>query len=203
MSQLPPIPEWAAPSLQGLAYWLGSQYTLGLAANISEGAIAWELSRLLFTHRKDGRLLEAEVFYRDIPELNIEADSSRADLVITKRARADRTVSFESGDIEAIIEIKHNRSAKLLVWRDIDFLGAQRKTTKEIRAYLIYTSINARPNEFTGEDGSAITPRTRQTPKGTRYRVRRVCRATKIIPRNNENATGHYAVLIEVVPGAA
>jgi hypothetical protein len=191
-----------------LAYWLGSQHTLGLAANISEGAIAWELIRLLFTHRDDRRVLEAEVLYRDIPELTLNntlANSQeRADLVIVIRRRRDRDVPFRKGDVEAIIEIKHNRSRKRLVWRDIDFLGEQRGKSKNIRAFLIYASVNERPADFTEKTGRTIKPRTQRSPSGkATYRVRRVCRATSRVPEENTRAHGHYAILLEVAPGAA
>lgn len=204
MAKIAAIPAWAAPSLQGLAYWLGSQYSLGLAANISEGAIAWELMRQVFTHRIPARYLEAEVFYRHIPEFvatGVPKNSrDRADLVISTAVRADRTASYAAGDIEAVIEIKHSRSRKDLVWQDIDYLADRRAKNPAVRAFLIYASINERPEDFTNPDGSSIIPRNRQTPKGSRYRVRRVCRATKIIPSKNKNATGHYAVLIEIAP---
>ncbi len=206
--KLPSIPDWASPALQGLAYWLGSQYTLGLAANVSEGAIAWELSRLLFAHRDERRVLEAEVLYRDIPEFaanrSLATSRERADLVIARRRRTDRDVPYTNGDIEAVIEIKHGRSRKRLVWNDIDFLGQCRAASKEIRAFLIYASVNERPAEFTEDTGRAARPRTRPTPsKKTRYRIRRVCRATSRIPEENRKARGHYTILIEIAPGAA
>lgn len=206
MAKLPSIPDWASPALQGLVYWLGSQQTLGLSADVSEGAIGWELSRLLFTHRSEERFLEAEVLYRHIPELNEDGDLARsrerADLVIARVRRSAKAVSYDTGDVEAIVEIKHNRSRKALVWEDIDFLGAQRKKIKTIRTFLVYASMNERPNDFTSSDGAAIKPRTRCTPDNkTAYRVRRVCRATSRIPSRNASAIGHYAVLIEVAPG--
>jgi hypothetical protein len=204
MGKIAAIPDWAAPSLQGLAYWLGSQYSLGLAANISEGAIAWELLRQVFTHRMLPRHLEAEVFYRHIPEFRhtgvARNSRERADLVIATAVRADRTASYLPGDVEAVVEIKHSRSRKDLVWQDIDYLAERRANSPGVRAFLIYASINERPRDFTNAEGAAITPRNRQTPSGSKYRVRRVCRATKIIPAKNKSATGHYAVLIEVAP---
>lgn len=207
-ANLPSIPDWASPALQGLAYWLGSQYTLGLAANISEGAIAWELSRLLFAHRDERRVLEAEVLYRHIPELardgSLAESQERADLVIAKHRRNDRNVPYKKADVEAVIEIKHSRSRKRLVWSDVDFLGQRRAASKQIRAFLVYASVNERPSEFTGDSGGAVRPRTRPSPSGkTRYRVRRVCRATSRIPEQNRDALGHYAILIEVAPSAA
>lgn len=66
MAKIPSIPSWAG-SLQGLSYWLGSQHCARLAGNVSEGAIAWELMRLVHAHRDDGRFLEAEVLYRLYP----------------------------------------------------------------------------------------------------------------------------------------
>jgi hypothetical protein len=202
--KLAPIPDWAAPALQGLAYWLGSQHALGLAANISEGAIAWELIRQVFTHRLAGRYVEAEVFYRHIPEVNPEPgaleSNERADLVITKAPRPDRSTAFGEHDVEAVIEIKHSRSRKDLVWTDIDFLAAQRSRHPELRAFLIYASLDERPEDFTESNGAAMDPRDARTKLGSRYRVRRVCRATQIIPSNNKHAKGHYAVLIEVAP---
>ncbi|MBH9575273.1 hypothetical protein [Inhella proteolytica] len=204
MGKIVAIPDWASPALQGLCFWLGSQHTLGLAANISEGAIAWELMRLVFTHRLPDRHLEAEVFYRHIPEFlasGVANDSrERADLAIAKKARMDRGTSYATGDVEAVIEVKHSRSRKDLIWQDIDYLGERRSKSPAVRAFLIYASINERPEDFTNIDGSAITPRYQVTPSGTKYRVRRVCRATKIIPSKNKNATGHYAILIEVAP---
>jgi hypothetical protein len=208
MAKLPSIPGWASPALQGLAYWLGSQHALRLAANVSEGAIGWELSRLLFTHLSESRFLEAEILYRHIREFNEDGDldgsKERADLVIAKVRRSKGAVSYNTGDVEVIIEIKHNRSRKALVWEDINFLGARRKKTKAIRAFLIYASLNERPDDFTSPDGAAIKPRTKYTPGGkTAYRVRRVCRAISRIPSRNKMAIGHYAVLIEVAPSGA
>ena len=124
----------------------------------------------------------------------------RADLVIAKEVRADRTISYALGSIEAVIEIKHSKSREDLVWQDIDYLAERRASNPAVRAFLIYASINERPEDFTNDDGSSITPRNRRSPNGSKYRVRRVCRATKIIPSKNKNATGHYAVLIEVAP---
>ncbi len=159
MSALPPIPDWASPSLQGLAYWLGSQYSFGLAANVSEGAIAWAFNTLVFAHRTQGRHLEAEVQYRHIPELNrrgsLASSRERADLVLANVVRADRGKAYGSGEVEAIIEIKHNRSRKALVWEDIDYLGEQRRKNRSIRAFLIYASINDRPEEFTDLSGAS------------------------------------------------
>jgi len=206
-AKLPSNPDWASPALQGLTYWLGSQHALGLAANISEGAIAWELSRLLFAHRDDKRVLESEVLYRDIPEFagdsSLVGSLQRADLAISRRKRKDRDSPYREGDVEAVLEIKHNRSQKWLLWKDIDRLGRRRATSKRIRAFLIYASVNERPAEFTQDGGAAIKPRTRNSPSGaTKYRVRRVCRATARIPEQNLTAVGHYAILIEVAPGA-
>jgi hypothetical protein len=107
---------------------------------------------------------------------------------------------YASGVVEAVIEIKHSKSRMDLVWQDIDYLAGRRATNPAVRAFLIYASLNERPKAFTNPDGSALTPRNCQSPNGAKYRVRRVCRATKLIPSKNKNATGHYAVLIEVAP---
>jgi hypothetical protein len=204
MEKLAPIPDWAAPALQGLAYWLGSQHSSGLASNISEGAIAWELMRQVHTHRLPLRVLEAEVFYRHIPEFlmgGMPDDARyRADLVIATESRTDRALSYAPGQVEAVIEIKHSRSRKTLVWEDIDYLAERRVSNPSVRAFLIYATIDVRPEDFTNPDGSAITPRDQKTPGGSKYRVRRVCRATQRIPSQNRKALGHYAVLIEVDP---
>jgi hypothetical protein len=204
MGTIAAIPEWAAPALQGLAFWLGSQHSLGLASNISEGAITWELMRQLFTHRSSARFLEAEVFYRHIPEFRATGvaptSRERADLAIARATRKDRATSYGTGEVEAVIEVKHSRSRKDLVWQDIDYLSERRAKNPAVRTFLIYASINERPTDFTNPDGSSVTPRSRETPNGSRYRVRRVCRATKLIPSKNKNASGHYAVLIEVAP---
>jgi len=204
MAKTPRIPSWAGPALQGLSYWLGSQHCARLAGNVSEGAIAWELMRLVHTHRDDGRFLEAEVLYRHVPELNegaVNGSNERADLVIANTRRADRTESYRRGEVEAVIEIKHNRSRKSLVWADLDYLAERRSKCRTIRAFFIYASIDERPSEFTNRDGSSITPRNQLTPsKKHGFKVRRTCRATQIIPGKNGKAKGHYSILIEVSP---
>jgi hypothetical protein len=160
--------------------------------------------RQIFIYRLPKRHIEAEVFYRHIPELNqqqqLAKSKERADFVIANTRRADRRVAYGLGEIEAIVEIKHNRSRKDLVWLDIDHLATQRIAHPKLRAFLVYATIHERPDEFTDVTGASITPRNRKTPNGSRYRVRRVCRATSRVPSRNKSAIGHYAVLIEVAP---
>lgn len=107
---------------------------------------------------------------------------------------------FLQGAVEAIIEVKHNRSQFSKVLEDIDFLGRQRRQGgASIRGFLIYASVSERPAQFTDPFGAAPGHRVITSPLGTRYKVRRVCRATSRIPSRNEGAFGHYAVLLEVI----
>jgi hypothetical protein len=160
--------------------------------------------RLVHAHRDDGRFLEAEVLYRHIPELNVPAihgSNERADWFIANTRRTDRTESYKRGEVEAVIEIKHNRSRSSLVWADIDHLAERRRSCRAIRAFFMYASIGERPSKFTNHDGASITPRNRQSPTNSNgYKVRRTCRATQIIPGKNRKAKGHYSILIEVSP---
>ena len=206
---LPDIPTWASPALQGLAFWLGYQDAYGIAANLSEGAIATEFLRLMVAHRDPGRVLEPEVLYRHVAELSgsarLRASPERADLVIARLRRADRRRPYPAGAIEALIEVKHSRSQISRVWEDIDFLAEQRTFSgSTIRGFLIYASLGKRPTHFTNEKGAAPPgARLQHTPNGSRYKIRRVCRATARIPKDNIGAAGHYALMIEVVRGAA
>ena len=203
-TKLPPVPAWSSPALQGLAYWLGSQSSFGLDANISEGAITWTLGTLLFAHRDMGLHLESEVMYRHIPEYRTNAavrrSRARADIVLATTRRTARTEPFGLGEVQAVIEVKHNRSLMGLVWEDVNYLGARRSDSKAIRTFVIYASVNQRPLLFTDELGAAMNPRNARTEAGTLYRVRQVRRATHKIPRRNKDAVGHYAILIEVIP---
>jgi len=202
--RLSPIPDWAPPALQGLAYWLGSQSSFGLVANISEGAIAWTLGTLMFAHRDAGLHLETEVMYKHIPEYlgnsKVKGSRTRADIVLATCRRTARTEPYLPGEVKAVIEVKHNRSLLSLVWDDIDYLAARRSDCRDIRAFVIYASVNERPEKFTDSLGAAINPRNAKTAAQSLYRVRRVCRATHRIPRKNKDAVGHYALLIEVEP---
>jgi len=200
---LPSIPAWSSRALQGLAYWLGYQHSIGIAERLSEGAIATEFLRLMVVHREAGRVLEPEVLYQHVSEL---ADSAmfnksrmRADLVVSKGGRRGRKYVFPRGAVEAMIEVKHSRSRFSKVLDDIDRLGKLRDISDSvIRGFLLYASINRRPR-FTGSDGAGDSTTVKKTPNGTRYKVRRVCRATQRVPSRNTSAIGHYVVLIEVV----
>ena len=196
------IPKWASPALQGLAFWLGYQHAYGIAERLSEGAIATEFLRLMVAHCDSNRALESEVLYRHVPEVAFQRKSigscDRADLVVATTRRKARNLAFPPASVEAIIEVKHNRSQFAKVWEDIDRLGQQRKLSKaRIRCFLIYASVAKRPR-FTDDSGAA-TSRIATSPCGTRYKIRRVCRATSRIPSKNPDASGHYAILIEVI----
>jgi len=197
------IPAWSSRALQGLAYWVGYQHSFGIAEHLSEGAIATEFLRLMVAHRETGRTLEPEVMYRHIPELAENPmfvnSRMRADLVVSRECRNRRDCSFTAGVVEAIIEVKHSRSQYSKVIEDIDLLGNLRvKSAAAIRGFLLYVSINKRPR-FTDRFGAGNGTRTDQTPNGTPFKVRRVCRATQRVPLRNESAIGHYVVLIEVL----
>lgn len=198
------IPNWASPALQGLAFWLGYQHAYGIGNHLSEGAIATEFQRLMVAHREGGRALEPEVMYRHVPELAanpaIRESRARADLIVSHNGRSDRSRPYPAGAVEALIEVKHNRSQIAKVWEDIDFLGEQRAFSPGIRAFLIYASVGKRPTHFTDDTGAAPSgARIQQTTNGTRYKIRRVCRATSRIPQTNTLASGHYALMIEVI----
>jgi len=132
--------------MRGLAYWLGSQHTLAMDSRVNEGAIAQSLSKLLFVHRDDGRHIETEVLYRHVPELNrgneLDRSQERADLVLANCRRLDRRQPYGAGEVEAIIEIKHFRSPEALMWKDIDYLGEQRRKCNKLRTFLVYASVD-------------------------------------------------------------
>jgi hypothetical protein len=197
------IPVWSSRALQGLAYWIGYQHSFGVADRLSEGAIATEFMRLMIVHREVGRTLETEVMYRHIPEISenplFVSSRMRADLIVSRGGRKRRDHPFAPGAVEAVVEVKHSRSQHSKVLDDIDLLGDLRRFSgAAIRGFLLYAAVNKRPR-FTDILGAGNGTIVESTPKGTRYKVRRVCRATQRVPFRNQSAIGHYVVLIEVV----
>ena len=195
--------DWASNSLQGLAYWLGFQDSYGIDAEINEGSIALVFTTLLLANRATDSHVETEVMYKYIPEYSSNDDVSnrkhRADIVLAKKRRQNLSSPYLLHDVQFVIEIKHIKSSIHLVWDDIDYLGNRKKDCNNIRAFLLYASINKRPKHFTLKTGAAkrskqFTP-TNQTP----FKVRRACRSTSKIPCYNKMADGHYAILIEVL----
>jgi len=197
------IPNWTSRALQGLAYWLGYQDAYGIGERLSEGAIATEFLRLMVAHKDPGRVLEPEVMYRHIPEFtkkpSLRNSRIRADLVVANEARRSRYTAFPQGSIEAVIEVKHGRSQKAKVLEDIDMLGDHLKFAKwSIRGFLLYASVSKMPF-FVDEDGGGRKTKIEHTEKGTRYKVRRVCRAISRISNSTAGPRGNYALIVEVL----
>ncbi|MEY4756744.1 MAG: hypothetical protein RJA34_1642 [Pseudomonadota bacterium] len=196
-----PLPNWVTPVLQGTAYWLGMQEIMGERRSLSEGAITLTLRDLMRRHLEKNLSIDTEVMYRNIPEYqndNLIKDSrTRSDIIIYQPSKKYKEDVFSFGQVKSVIEVKHHRSSSRLIQEDIDFLGARRSHEKSIRTFMIYTSMCMRPDLFTNESGAAISG-TQFSDNKTKYSVRRVCRAVQKIPRNNSQAHGHYAVLIEI-----
>ncbi len=200
---LPEIPKWTSRSLQGLAYWLGYQDALGVSTRLSEGAIATEVLKQMSFHRDKNMIIEPEVLYRHIPELEESKKRTdtniRADLVIAFNKRADKRIPHILGSVEAVIEIKHNRSQKRKIYKDIDRMSNQGASSNgRVRGFLLYASLSTTPR-FVDENGTARNVKIETTDSGTRYKVRRVCKALPKADKKKDLIPGHYAILIEVI----
>ena len=191
--------------MQMLAFWLGYQCSVGLRANLSEGAITWELCRLISSELSKEQFAHTEVMYAKIPALSTHADVAdrryRADIVITSHSKIPTAGErFPEGSISEVIEVKHNHSGIAQVWSDINYMS--RVLTGAVncpRMFLVYASANEWPDRFVKIDGTAI--RTLQhTENQSPYRVRCVRKALRLTPKRGVKIQGNYAVLIEVFP---
>lgn len=204
---LTPLPRWASPAMQGLAYWLGYQHANGLAGHLSEGAIATEFQRLMLVHREPGRYLYPEVLYRAIPQFarlpDVANSGARADLVIasaTPKSLHERQ-QFVGKQVEAVIEVKHGRSARAKVRDDIEWLGyCKQAARRDIRTFVLYASVADKPF-CVADDGTAVGLERTLVNERTSYKVRRVCRALAGENMKSHRKGGHYVVLIEVLAG--
>ena len=199
------IPDWPDRAMQMLAFWLGYQCSLGLRANLSEGAITWELCRLISSLLSKEQFVHTEVLYAKIPALSTHADVAgrryRADIVITSHSKMPTAGErFPAGTVSEVIEVKHNGSGIAQVWSDINYMS--RISTGAVncpRMFLVYASANEWPGKFVKIDGTAI--RTLQhTANQSPYRVRCVRKALRLTPKIGAKIHGNYAVLIEVFP---
>ena len=199
---LQPIPEWSSRTLQGLAYWLGYQDAFGIADQLNEGAIATEVMRLIVAHGHTPQAVEAEVYYKHVPETKVarrdESSGARADLVVASAKREDRKEAFRRLQVSALVEVKHGRSQPGKIDEDLDRLsenlaGARRS----LRGFLVYAALTAHPR-FVNAVGRAEQG-IKRTKNGTRFRVRRVCRAVPGSPRPDRRCYAGYAVLVEVL----
>jgi hypothetical protein len=198
------IPAWAEGTLQGLAFWLGYQDALGIGSRLSEGAIATEFLHLMRVHSDSDKIVEPEVMYRHIRELDSKEAlrNIRADFVVANQERAQRNLPYPKNAVEDIVEVKHGRSTSREILKDIDRIGKYLKSCNwTVRGFLLFAQLRGRPRMFTDHDGSALR-KIEVSNQNTRFKVRRVCRAVSRIPGRkglDAAATGNYAVLIEVV----
>lgn len=177
-----PLPKWAEPLLQGVAYWMGYKGQLYWGYPLSEGAIVGESVSFINGNLRPDEKLECEVMYRNLGLVN--AGQTRADLVISS-----------GNDIKTVIEVKRAVAADHLVKDDLERLCKYHSHNVNARCFLLLVSQNAMPkvyidaNKGEAQRGNIIT--TDYTAK-----VRRACKATGTFKKKT---TGSYACLIEVV----
>ncbi len=199
------IPDWSDQALQMLSFWLGYQHSIGIKGNLSEGAIAWELFRLISGKLSSEQFAHTEVMYSKIPEFASQVEVAnrrfRADVVIAAKSAIPRSGDqFPRGAVKEVVEVKHNQSGVSQVWSDIDYMsniGVDPPGSP--RMFMIYASIEARPKWFVRSDGTAVRTLL-HTKNESPYKVRCVKRAMRLSSGRNENSNGNYAVLIEVFP---
>lgn len=204
---LPGIPDWSGQALQMLSFWLGYQHSIGIGirGNLSEGAIAWELFRLISGKLLNGHFAHTEIMYSKIPEFTSQVEVAdrrfRADVVIAAQSAAPGTgEQFAEGAVKEVVEVKHNQSSITQVWSDIDYMSnVSTNSSVNPRMFMIYASIEERPKRFVKSDGTALRA-MQYTENKSPFKVRCVKRAMRLSAGRNKNFSGNYAILIEVFP---
>jgi hypothetical protein len=199
------IPDWSDQALQMLSFWLGYQHSIGIKGNLSEGAIAWELFRLISGKLSSEQFAHTEVMYSKIPEFASQVEVAdrrfRADVVIAAQSATPKPgEQFADGTVKAVVEVKHNQSSIMQVWSDIDYMShVLTNALGTPRMFLIYASTEERPKRFVTSDGTAVR-NWLHTKNKSPFKVRCVKRAMRLSSGRNEDLKGNYAVLIEVFP---
>ena len=199
------IPDWSDQALQMLSFWLGYQHSIGVKGNLSEGAIAWELFRLISGKLSGEQFAHTEVMYSKIPEFASQVEVAdrrfRADVIIVAQSATPNSgEQFPEGTVKAVLEVKHNQSGLKQVWSDIDYMSRiSTDALENPRMFLIYASTEERPKRFVTPDGTAVRAWL-YTKNKSPFKVRCVKRAMRLSSGRNENSNGNYAVLIEIFP---
>lgn len=193
-------PMWTDTVLQAITYWIGWNHTKYRHWDLTEGAIVAELQRLIASELDSDEALYAETYADTLINLNpFPEDVKRKehyDLVIAKKHEGSRPDKNELHEfVTAVIEVKRNKSWNKIE-EDIQKLARLAKYRKNTRFFIIVTSegkpmddhlvVPVKNGDFRGKKGNL--PRIKNERKMAIYRVRRLCRASRLsIPSIKSN----------------
>ena len=191
---LPELPNWSAPVLQGLSFWIGYRYAKYPHHRLVEGAIVGEMCNLLNGEISSQERLHCEVAYKSI--IGTPANG-RADLVITSgKARSQAAHNFDT-DTQSVIEVKRGQAVDQRIESDLHRLLRVKQANPAVRTFLILVSQRSRPDQFVTKNGTARRNHFSTPNDKGEYRVRLVKKATRSFKETSmENA--HYSCMIEV-----
>ncbi len=159
-----PLPKWAEPLLQGVAYWMGYKGQLYWGYPLSEGAIVGEAVSFINGNLDIGERLDCEVMYRKLGLANV--GQTRADIVISS-----------GDDVKAVIEVKRAVAANHLVKDDLERLCKYHSHNVNARCFLLLVSQNAIPKNYI-DPSSGEARRSNMNEADYTAKVRRACKAT-------------------------
>lgn len=194
--KLPPPPGWAAPALQGLAFWIGHRRALYSDYPLGESALVAELCNLIQRHLPNEKHLRCEVQYA---ELKVKSEClgplARMDLLVSLRPTPPETQPTP----QVAIEVKRAGSAKALIDSDFKRLAALKAAHPKMRAFLVVVAEASRPKQFVNEQGEAVDKSQPIANTDFRYKVRRVLKASHTFKPDRLHHA-QYACLVEVLP---
>lgn len=196
---LSPLPGWARPMLQGLAFWTGYSRSRYCGHTLGESAFVAEAGRLLDANLEDGTELRMEVQYK---HLLLPGASplrpprrKRADIVVVKKQVQSKKSPPPARHVHAVVEVKRASAPPAEVTEDLvrlfDWVIA---VDSPARAFLLVASEGKEPRRFV--KGGLARPGDWDLPnRAGAYRVRRVCKASGSF---KHTGSAHYACLVEV-----
>ena len=194
--KLPPPPGWAAPALQGLAFWIGHRRALYSDYPLGESALVAELCNLIQRHLPAEKQLRCEVQYA---ELKVKPEwlgpLARMDLLVSLRPTAPEVHPTP----QVAIEVKRASAAKALIDSDFKRLAALKAAHSEMRAFLVVVAEASRPKQFVNEYGEAVEKSQSIADTDFRYKVRRVLKASHTFKPDRLHHA-QYAYLVEILP---
>lgn len=195
LRMLPSLPGWCHKSLQGVTYWIGLKRCQFNSHPLGESAIVAQIRELISGNLPSTYRLSCESSYRELAGgvtlPKTLSGLARADIAIFERAavKGDKDVP------KFVIEVKRGSSSSDSINTDMRRLADINTLLPDCRAMLFVISEKRRPRRFTQDNGTAIRNLHPIPGHTSRFRVRRVYRAS---PGVRHSDSAHYACLIEI-----
>ncbi|WP_149304913.1 hypothetical protein [Pareuzebyella sediminis] len=188
-----PLPNWCAPTLQGLAYWLAYKKEFYNDYKLSEGAIVGELAQGINSNIDNhNEVLECERMYKELSPCI--KGQTRLDLAIGRKSKGTRGKSLNIETLKYALEVKRYENGWNLILEDLNKLKELHSQNKLIRCFLIVASQNYRPVKLVSDKNHPIE-KFLKSELNFETKVRTV---KKAFSSKRKSDYGNFAILIEL-----